>query len=42
MFEADLYAFPLTGFSSLNPPNTPARTVVFSEDVDGAERTARP
>jgi DNA-binding beta-propeller fold protein YncE len=37
MFEADLYAFPVTGFSPLNPPNTPAPTVVFSEDVDGAD-----
>ena len=25
LFEADLYAFPVTGFSPPNPPNTPAR-----------------
>jgi hypothetical protein len=37
VFEADLYAFPVTGFSPLNPPNTPAPKVVFSEDVDGAD-----
>jgi hypothetical protein len=37
MFEADLYAFPVTGFSPLNPPNTPAPAVVFSEDVEGAD-----
>ena len=37
LFEADLYAFPVTGFSPLNPPNTPAPVVVFSEDVDEAD-----
>lgn len=37
VFEADLYAFPVTGFSPLNPPNTPLPTVVFSEDVEGAD-----
>lgn len=37
VFEADLYAFPVTGFSPLNPPNTPAPAVVFSEDVDEAD-----
>ena len=37
VFEADLYAFPVSGFSPSNPPNTPAPTVVFSEDVDGAD-----
>jgi hypothetical protein len=29
---ADLYAFPLTGYSALNPPNTPAPRVIFSRD----------
>jgi DNA-binding beta-propeller fold protein YncE len=29
--------FPSTGFSAANPPNTPAPTVVFSEDVDQAD-----
>lgn len=37
VFEADLYAFPVSGFSPLNPPNTPAPKVVFSEDVEGAD-----
>ena len=36
-FEADLYAFPVTGFSPLNPPNTPAPSVVFSDDVANAD-----
>jgi hypothetical protein len=37
LYEADLYSFPVTGFSPLNPPNTPAPEVVFSEDVEGAD-----
>lgn len=37
MFEADLYVFPVTGFSAANPPNTPAPIVVFSEDVEHAD-----
>ena len=37
VFEADLYVFASTGFSAANPPNTPAPTVVFSEDVDQAD-----
>lgn len=37
VFEADLYAFPVTGYSPTNPPNTPAPQVVFSEDVEGAD-----
>jgi len=37
IFEADLYSLPVTGFSPLNPPNTPAPKIVFSEDVDGAD-----
>lgn len=37
LYEADLYAFPVTGFSPANPPNTPAPEVVFSEDVDHAD-----
>lgn len=37
LFEADLYAFPVTGFSAANPPNTPAPSVVLSEDVAGAD-----
>jgi hypothetical protein len=30
--QMDLYAFPTTGFSPSNPPNTPSRTVVFSDN----------
>jgi DNA-binding beta-propeller fold protein YncE len=37
LYEADLYAFPSTGFSAANPPNVPAPAVVFSEDVDHAD-----
>jgi hypothetical protein len=35
--EADLYRFPVTGFSQTNPPNTPPPFVVFSEDVPEAD-----
>lgn len=37
LFEADLYAFPVSGFSSSNPPNTPTPRIVFSEDVPDAD-----
>jgi hypothetical protein len=37
LYEADLYAFPVTGFSAANPPNVPAPKVVFSEDVEHAD-----
>ncbi len=37
LFEADLYALPVTGYSSSNPPNTPAPKLVFSEDVAEAD-----
>lgn len=37
LHEADLYAFPLTGYDPLNPPNTPAPRLVFSEDVLDAD-----
>jgi hypothetical protein len=37
VFEADLYPFPVTGFSASNPPNTPAPTVVFSENAEEAD-----
>jgi hypothetical protein len=34
--EADLYSFPLSGFSAApNPPNTPAPALVFSHDARG-------
>ncbi len=32
-FGADVYAFPVTGFSPANPPNTPAPKVVLSLDA---------
>jgi len=31
--EFDIYRFPLTGYSPLNPPNSPALNVVFSDDT---------
>ena len=37
LFGADLYAFPVTGFSPLNPPNVPAPTVVLSDTSEGAD-----
>jgi DNA-binding beta-propeller fold protein YncE len=37
LFQADLYAFPVTGFSASNPPNAPAPVVVFSDDTDDAD-----
>ena len=34
--ESDLYAFPMSGFSTApNPPNTPAPALVFSHDARG-------
>ena len=35
--QADLYSFPVTGYSPLNPPNTPERRLVFREEVDPAD-----
>ena len=37
LFEADLYALLLTGYSPANPPNTPAPKLIFSEDVEDAD-----
>jgi len=37
LFGADLYAFPVTGFSPDNPPNTPAPTVVLSDTAEEAD-----
>jgi DNA-binding beta-propeller fold protein YncE len=37
LHQADLYLFPVEGFSSLNPPNTPAPVVVFSDTSEGAD-----
>jgi DNA-binding beta-propeller fold protein YncE len=33
LFGADIYAFPVTGFSPANPPNTPERRIVLSLDA---------
>lgn len=37
LYEADIYAFPVDGFSASNPENTPAPRLVLSEDVGGAD-----
>jgi len=37
LFQADLYAFPTDGYSSANPPNVPAPSVVFSDSSDEAD-----
>ena len=33
LHEFDVYRFPVTGYSASNPPNTPARQLLFSDDV---------
>jgi hypothetical protein len=37
LFGADLYVFPVTGFSPLNPPNIPTPAVVFSDTSEEAD-----
>ena len=37
LHQADLYRFPIDGYSSLNPPNTPAPLLVFSDASEGAD-----
>jgi hypothetical protein len=37
LHQADLYAFPVDGYSSLNAPNTPAPKLVFSDPSAGAD-----
>ena len=37
LHQADLYAFPVNGYSILNPPNTPTPTLVFSDASEGAD-----
>jgi DNA-binding beta-propeller fold protein YncE len=37
LFQANLYAFPVTGFAPNNPPNTPAPRVIFAEDTEDAD-----
>lgn len=36
-YQADLYSFPVRGYSPLNTPNTPERRLVFREEVDPAD-----
>ena len=37
LFGADVYAFPVTGFSPTNPANVPAPKVVLSDTSEGAD-----
>jgi DNA-binding beta-propeller fold protein YncE len=37
LYGADIYVFPVTGFSPLNPPNYPAPTVVVSDISEEAD-----
>jgi DNA-binding beta-propeller fold protein YncE len=37
LYSADLYAFPVDGYSASNPPNTPSPRVVFSDESDHAD-----
>ena len=37
LHQAELYAFPVSGFSSANPPNTPAPRLVLSDPSEGAD-----
>ena len=37
LHQADLYTFPVDGYSALNPPNTPAPRLVFSDSSEGAD-----
>jgi hypothetical protein len=37
LFQADLYSFPVTGYSAANPPNTPERQLVFSDNSEEAD-----
>jgi DNA-binding beta-propeller fold protein YncE len=37
LYGADVYAFPVTGFSASNPPNVPAPRVVLSDSSEDAD-----
>jgi DNA-binding beta-propeller fold protein YncE len=37
LHQADLYAFPVAGYSVFNPPNTPVPALVFSDPSEGAD-----
>ena len=37
LYQADLYAFPVEGYSTANAPNTPAPTLVFSDPSEHAD-----
>lgn len=34
LHEFDVYRFPVTGYAASNPPNTPARLLAYSDDVE--------
>lgn len=37
LHQADLYSFPVGGYSGSNAPNTPSPTLVFSDPAEGAD-----
>lgn len=37
LFGADVYSFPVAGFTASNPPNTPAPSVVLSDTTEGSD-----
>ena len=37
LYQADLYAFPVDGYSTLNPPNTPTPRLIFSDPSEHAD-----
>jgi DNA-binding beta-propeller fold protein YncE len=37
LYQADVYAFPVAGFSAANPPNSPAPRLVLSDPAEGAD-----
>ena len=37
LYSADLYSFPVTGYSRTNTPDTPQRRLVFREEIDPAD-----
>jgi hypothetical protein len=37
LHQADLYAFPTTGYAASNPPNTPEAKLIFSDPSEGAD-----
>jgi len=37
LYQADLYSFPVSGYSASNPPNVPERQLIFRDDSDDAD-----